>query len=66
MSLETMESVYFSPKEVMRVILENFPHRGIAVQLYASFIEDADNYSNGEEELYWAVELYRFLEIENV
>jgi hypothetical protein len=66
MSLETVESVYFSPKEVMKVILKHFPYYAVAVQLYASFVEDADNYSNGEEELYWAVELYRFLEIENV
>jgi len=60
--VETLMGVYYSPKQVANVIRNRFPNKELAVQAYCSFVEEADNYSSDPDtELYWAVELYRFL-----
>lgn len=60
--VDALMGVYYSPKQVANVIRNRFPNKELAIQAYCSFVEEADNYSsNPDTELYWAVELYRFL-----
>jgi len=59
---DAIQSIYYTPKQVANVIRNRFPNKELAIQAYCSFVEEADNYSSDPDtELYWAVELYRFL-----
>jgi len=61
-TLELMEGVYFTPKQVVQALKEHGFKGELGIQAYCSFVEDACDYASREdEEMYSAVELYHFL-----
>ena len=61
-TLELMEGIYFSPKQVVQALKELGFKGELGIQAYCSFVEDAEDYASHEDEqLYSAVELYHFL-----
>ena len=62
-TLELMEGVYFTSKQVVQALKEHGFKGELGIQAYCSFVEDACGYGMNHEgeEMQSAVELYNFL-----